>query len=155
MRVRSCDHHIRLGEKSLITQGVRDNEWTERFRAQIKNALRAGEEPTTTEGGYDAESFGIDNKNTIRDAFKVADWANASNVDRTLAVLGTYNLEAKVVPRTAHEGEIRFTATNSMTLGSGVTWMKRFRPTMNGLAGETGAFSKVDMTLTWTEQVSW
>lgn len=149
----SLPANIIFNSQSRITQGLQDSPYADEFEEKVRAAVRNGTD-IPTEDLYDAGPFALDNPNTVRDLAAMADWANASNVDRSLAVIGTFNMTAEVKDRTSDSVVVEFRATNSTTLGSGLAFLgDENRPLFNSLPGSGGTFSEVHQTFIWTERL--
>lgn len=142
--------HTMYNERSKITQGLRDSPDAQLYAARVKTAVLNGL-AIPQDGAYRAGTPSPTNANFMRDVAAVSDWENASNVDRSLAVIGTFDMAAIVEQRTDQSVTVRFSAYNSTTLGSGIAPTPLMRAVVNAIPGETGPFSQVSQSFTWTQ----
>jgi hypothetical protein len=143
-----------FGQASATTQGLRDSSFSRDYVGFVSSGLANGRS-TFQAGGYDAGDPLPWNPNLRRDIAAIADWQSASNVDRSLAVVGSFDLEAKLIQRGQDSATVMFIASNSMTLGSGISPVPEWRPFINSIPGDAGPFSQVSQTFIWTESVTW
>jgi len=144
---------VNFGPKSSITDGLRRSPTGEAAVAAARNALAGGAEGLQSTR-YNAGRPGPQNPNFNRDVGSLMDWENASNVDRSLMVVGSFRLDAVVMERSERKATVQFTAVNSMTLGSAIG-PDGFRDVLNTIPGSAGPFSEVVTTFTWNESISW
>lgn len=141
---------IAFGAKSRITQGLSESDAAEDYRMRIAADLTAGLSPK--DWFYRAGELRLDNPKVTDDIKTFAVWEGSSNSARSLAVIGSHNYSATVISRPSpNTAIVQITASNDMTLGS---LMSPIRGYANQIPGDTGAFSKVNMTFTWTETIA-
>ena len=80
---------------------------------------------------------------------------DASNVDRSLAVIDSFRLTATVIEQSNNRAVVRFVAWNDMTLGSAIGPTDGLRSVLNSVAGESGPLSRVSTVFSWTEPLTW
>nr|WP_201470783.1 RHS repeat-associated core domain-containing protein [Microbacterium hydrocarbonoxydans] len=145
-------NRVTFGPQSMITQGLMDSPQVGLYRNGVLAALRSG--ANIKAGAYTAGAPGLDNSNFIRDMAAMADWSNASNVDRSLAVVGSFAMQANVVTNQSDGSMVlQFTITNEMTLGSAIGPSQQWRELLNSLPGSSGPMSNVAQTYQWTESI--
>ncbi|WP_159572680.1 DUF6531 domain-containing protein [Curtobacterium sp. 18060] len=139
------------GSDSKMTQVVR-NELPGDQRRDILDDLK--DTGVATGYGYQAGPASLTNQNLLRDIRTVVTWPVASERDRTLLALGTYDVDAKVVSK-GDDGTtvVEYTATNETTLGSALRIPGLDYDALNRAAGDHGPFSRVTERFTWTEKV--
>lgn len=142
------------GSDSKMTQAVR-SELPDDQRRDILDDLRGGDD-VATGYGYQAGPASLTNPNILRDIRTVATWPLASERDRTLLALGTYDVDARVVSK-GDDGTavIEYTATNETTLGSALRGPGLDYDALNRAAGDRGPLSRITERFTWTEKVTW
>jgi RHS repeat-associated protein len=76
--------------------------------------------------------------------------------DQLMAALGSYDMTARVesYSRQCRTAEISFYGTNSITLGSALSWAPFARPAYNWLGDATGVLHQVDQTFSWRETIA-
>ncbi|MGN7950544.1 RHS repeat-associated core domain-containing protein, partial [Microbacterium sp. 22215] len=143
---------VRFGPQSMITQGLMDSPQIGVYRNDVLAALRAG--GPIEDGRYRAGKPSLSNSNFLRDMAAMADWSNASNVDRSLATVGSFYMQAKAVTSN-NDGSVvvQFTITNDMNLGSAIGPNDQWRELLNSLPGDSGPMSNVSQTYQWTETI--
>ncbi|WP_141693472.1 DUF6531 domain-containing protein [Curtobacterium sp. UCD-KPL2560] len=141
------------GSDSKMTQVVK-NELPDDQRRDILDDLK--QDGVATGYGYEAGPASLTNQNLLRDLRTVVTWPVASERDRTLLALGTYDVDAKVVSK-GDDGTavVEYTATNETTLGSALRIPGLDYGALNRAAGDHGPFSRVTEEFTWTEKVKW
>ncbi|CAN7149533.1 RHS repeat-associated core domain-containing protein [Microbacterium sp. LjRoot45] len=139
--------------RSAITQGLRDSPSARAYAAKVASAISSG--GTISADRYLAGTPGLENENFLRDIAAITNWENASNVDRSLAVIGSFRMDAQVKQRSGSSAVVQFSATNEVTLGSGFGATPETRALLNSLPGETGPFSSISTTFAWTETLKW
>jgi len=142
---------ISFNSQSDITKGLRDSKAAAEYRALLRKWLSRGESLDTHY--YRAGDFSLDNPNVVGDLVTMAFWEQSTNSERSLAVVGSHGYTANLVTSlTDSSAVVQITAQNPMTLGSLLSPIRGFA---DSLPGETGAFSAVEMSFTWTETISW
>lgn len=141
------------GSDNKMTQVVRSELRDQ--RRDILDDLKDGDD-VATGYGYRAGPASLTNQNILRDIRTVATWPLASERDRTLLTLGTYDVDAKVVSK-GNDGTavIEYTATNETSLGSALRGSGIDYDALNRAAGDHGPLSRVTERFTWTEKVKW
>lgn len=141
------------GSDSKMTQVVK-NELPGDQRRDILDDLK--ETGVATGYGYQAGPASLTNQNLLRDIRTVVTWPVASERDRTLLTLGTYDVDARVVSK-GDDGTavVEYTATNETTLGSALRIPGLDYDALNRAAGDHGPFSRVTERFTWKEKVKW
>lgn len=89
------------------------------------------------------------------DGLSVLTWQTSSDIDRTLAVLGSFSLKGEIDSMTSNSAVVTFTAVNVMSLGSGISFTDELRELGNNFSGETGPASDVRQEFTWQETIRW
>lgn len=142
------------GSDSTMTDVVRGNLPAE-DRTDMLNELKNGKSVVSGDG-YSAGSPTPDNRDFLRDLRTIATWPVASEHDRTLLTLGSYDIEAAVVDRNDDgSAVVEYTATNETTLGSLLRFPGFDYEALNRAAGDHGPFSRVTERFTWKEEVQW
>lgn len=161
----------RYGPSAEITTAIRNHRSADALRKELQIAGQQGalwDKKFT--GGYAAGKpvqlrrlelgayatiFPALSGNMTRDILTALGYPSASNEERTLLSLGTYDLEATVLAAVQGSATVRFTATNQSTLGSAISPFAELRPFFDSIPGRSGALSQVGQEMTWTEEVHW
>ncbi|MBM7466105.1 RHS repeat-associated protein [Microbacterium esteraromaticum] len=142
---------IAFNDKSEITRGLRASPAATEYRSYLRASLRSG--APLQDHYYRAGDFTLKNPNVVRDIKTTTFWEQASNADRSLAILGSHNYSSRLVTRlTDSSAVVQITAENPMTLGSALSPVRELA---DSIPAATGPLSAVTMTFTWTETVSW
>ncbi len=150
----SISNKVDLGPSSRITQGIRDSEPMQRYRNEVTELVKRGRDPRA--GQYSAGEPGFGNKHHTRDAVTLLMWEGASDSERSLVTVGSFDLNATVIERSGSSAEVQFIASNSTSLGSALRFGgPELYQYLNTLPGETGPMSAVYQTYTWTETITW
>jgi len=143
------------GSDSKMTQAVR-GQLSDAQRDLAISQLRGGDAVATQGLGYSAGGASLGNPNLLRDVGTVLTWPVASERDRTLLALGTYDVEAELVSENGDgTATIQYTAVNETTLGSLLRFDIFDYDSLNRAAGESGPMSRVTEEFTWKETVEW
>lgn|GEM_PF-3470069 len=146
--------HITFGEDSKITQGLRDSSFMQDYQARVRDALRSGA-VIPSPLPYEAELPSVSNQAFLQDIATIGNWKDATNTERSLAVVGSYEVLPPVVSITSENTvAVTYSLRNNITVGSMVSLTDQLRRWGNSLPGETGPFSAVQQTYTWTDEVS-
>ena len=143
------------GSDSKMTQAV-SQELTPAQRERAVKGLKDGNAVVSDRLGYSAGPASLSNENLIRDIGTVLTWPIASERDRTLLALGTYDVEARLVRENGDgTATVEYTAVNETTLGSLLRFPGADYEGLNRAAGEDGPASRVTEEFTWKETVEW
>ncbi|MCS6543091.1 hypothetical protein NYQ29_00575 [Curtobacterium herbarum] len=143
------------GSDSKMTQAV-SQELTPARRERAVKGLKDGNAVVSDRLGYSAGPASLSNENLIRDIGTVLTWPIASERDRTLLALGTYDVEARLVRENGDgTATVEYTAVNETTLGSLLRFPGADYEGLNRAAGEDGPASRVTEEFTWKETVEW
>jgi RHS repeat-associated protein len=143
------------GSDSKMTQVV-SQELTPAQRQSAVDRLKDGDAVVSDKLGYSAGPPSLSNPNLMRDIGTVLTWPIASERDRTLLALGTYEVEARLVQENGDgTATVEYTAVNETTLGSLLRFPGADYEGLNRAAGEDGPASRVTEEFTWKETVEW